>query len=357
MQGQFVVFGIDVLNNPSVGTNSTGGQNNQGTVRINGGNQPFQDDDIVVFNAVNLTADGEIGPGGAISDVTVYENLSDFQNGIIKFNYAPQNPGQTANVQSDISGLGDGYVRFNANVLIPQDGGPSFSQLLVAPGTNLAQVTMGGGTVNLDRNQDFDFNGDGDFNDPVEAGNNRFFVGDYTAPPPCFTAGTRIRTVGGNQFIEDLKVGDTVVTYDHGAQVIRWVGRRCVAARGVFAPVRIAANVMGNSRNLEVSQNHRMLHTGPAIHALFGSPQVLVPAKFLVGTPGITLRETGFVDYIHLLFDNHEVIWAEDALSESLFPSDDLPNAELFALFPQLKTIKVPAARLCLGRKEAELLR
>jgi hypothetical protein len=248
-------------------------------------------------------------------------------------------------------------VRCNAHVLIPQDGGPSFNQLIVAPGTNLVQVTASGSTITLDRNRDFDFNGDGDFNDPIEAGNNRFFVGDYTAPPPCFTYGTRIRTPDGNQFVEDLGVGDPVVTYDHGTQIIRWIGRRHVPAKGAFAPVQFAANVLGNSRLLEVSQNHRMLRHGAAIHALFGAPQVLVPAKFLVGTPGVRLREAGFVDYIHLLFDNHEIIWAEDALTESLYPNDGLLSAELFAIFPRVETESLPAARLCLGKKEAELLR
>ena len=130
----FVVLGSDVIQGGNINTNQNGGSNGQGEVTFNQGNSIFEDDDIVVFEVQNPTAEGEIGNGSSISDLTIFENNADYQaflasvaagtpdNTLIKFNYAPQNPGQTANVQSDISGLGDSYVRFNANVLQPQDG-------------------------------------------------------------------------------------------------------------------------------------------------------------------------------------------------------------------------------------------
>lgn len=365
--GDFIVFGADVLDNPSVSTNSSAGNEGQGTATITGGTQPFEDDDIVVISAVNLTADGEIAPGSAISDITVFDTLADFQAGIVKFNYAPQNPGQTATVQSDVSGLGDGYVRFNANVIQPQDGGPSFNQLFVAPGTNLAASAQQPGGLTLDRNQDFDFNGDGDFDDPLEDGNNQFLVGDYVSPVPCFTAGTAILTPEGNRPVEDLRPGDLVVTRDNGVQPLRWVGQRRVRASGEFAPIQFEIGALSNAKPLLVSPNHRMLITGPSAQYLFSEREVLVAAKFLVNDTDIRRAPGGWVTYVHLLFDAHEIVWAEGCGSESLLPSCAIQGAERMdaaslreveLLYPELKMTEQPvqAARRCLTHHEASLL-
>jgi len=258
---EIIVFGIDVLDSPSVNTTNGAGNEGQGTVTITGGTQPFEDDDVIVFSTVNLTPSGEIGPGSAFDDITVYDSLADYQAGIVKYNYEPQNPGQTGSVQPNLSGLGDGYVRFNSNVLIPTDGGPTTNQLFIAPGTDLADSAQEPDGLTLDRNQDIDFNGNGVIDGPPEPGNNLFFVGDYTAPVPCFTAGTLILTPSGDRPIEDIRPGDRVITYDSGTQVVRWVGRRVVPAVAHLAPVSIAANAFGDHQRLVVSQNHRILRT------------------------------------------------------------------------------------------------
>lgn len=41
---------------------------------------------------------------------------------------------------------------------------------------------------------------------------------------PCFTAGALIFTVDGKVPAEGIRVGDEVVTRDHGGQKVRWVG-------------------------------------------------------------------------------------------------------------------------------------
>ena len=53
----------------------------------------------------------------------------------------------------------------------------------------------------------------------------------------CFTRGTMIATPEGERAIEDLEVGDLVLTKDNGAQPLRWVGSRTVKAEGRMAPV------------------------------------------------------------------------------------------------------------------------
>ena len=159
----------------------------------------------------------------------------------------------------------------------------------------------------------------------------------------CFTPGTRIATARGAVAVEDLRPGDLVQTLDHGLQPLRWVGRKRVPAFGKLAPVRIAAGALGNARDLIVSPQHRMLVSGWQAAMLFGEDEVLVPAQALVNGRQVIRVEGGMVDYIHLLFDRHEVIWSEGAPSESFHPGqqgwkalDAAARAEVLALFPEL---------------------
>lgn len=84
---------------------------------------------------------------------------------------------------------------------------------------------------------------------------------------PCFTRGTRIATPRGEVLVEDLWVGYTVYTRDHGAQVLRWVGRRDLSLADLIVspqlrPVRIAKGALGQGlplRDMKVSPQHRML--------------------------------------------------------------------------------------------------
>lgn len=182
----------------------------------------------------------------------------------------------------------------------------------------------------------------------------------------CFTAGTRILTEQGPRPVEALRPGARVVTRDHGVQVLRWRGMRRVPATGRFAPVRIATGALGNDRDLLVSPQHRMLLAGWQAQLLFGEDEVLAPACHLVGAEGITRAPGGTVDYIHLLFDQHEIVYAEGAPSESFHPGTlglgallDPAREELLALFPQLRADPAsygPAARRSLRAHEARLI-
>ncbi|WP_052249661.1 Hint domain-containing protein [Tateyamaria sp. ANG-S1] len=159
----------------------------------------------------------------------------------------------------------------------------------------------------------------------------------------CFTAGTRIRVPGGTSFVEDLKPGDLVTTMDFGPQPIRWVGSRTVPGIGARAPVTIAAGTLGARRDLTVSPNHRILIDDPATELMTGEPSLLVAAKHLVNGQTIRTTPRGFVTYVHIMFDAHQVIWANGCASESFYLGEyaqrtlDTDQArELLALFPEL---------------------
>lgn len=183
--------------------------------------------------------------------------------------------------------------------------------------------------------------------------------------PACFTPGTLIRIPGGVAAIETLKPGDLVETMDHRPQKLRWTGISRVDGTGDFAPVQIAAGVLGNTRPLLVSPQHRMLLAGWKPQLILGAAEVLVPAKHLVGTEGIAQVPMAEVDYVHILFERHEIVFGEDAPSESFHPgsqilaADRALRAEILTLFPELDALSDaalrPARRVALAH-EARLL-
>ncbi|QDC07919.1 Hint domain-containing protein [Oceanicola sp. D3] len=159
--------------------------------------------------------------------------------------------------------------------------------------------------------------------------------------PPCFTPGTLIACEGGFRPAEELEAGDLVMTRDKGLQPLVWVGQRRIGGAGAFAPVRIAAGTLGNTRDLVVSQQHRILIEGWRAQMYFGEDEVLVAAKSLLGHDGVHLMPCREVTYLHLMFEGHEIIEAEGVPTESFDPggefasADSETRAELAALFPE----------------------
>ena len=182
----------------------------------------------------------------------------------------------------------------------------------------------------------------------------------------CFAAGTRIQTESGPVAVENLRVGDSVLTLDHGPQPVRWVGARRVAARGAFAPICIRRDALGNTRDLYVSPQHRMLLSHERAELYFGATEVLVAAKHLVNGDTILPVPGGMITYYHLLFDSHEILLSEGIPSESLHPNPQSlrgvsahSRREILTLFPEIERhpCRIGAlARPSLKRSEAALL-
>ncbi len=160
--------------------------------------------------------------------------------------------------------------------------------------------------------------------------------------PPCFTPGTMIATPDGERAVEDLKAGDLVITADHGAQPLIWIGRTTVEAQGKMAPVRFERGLFGLTQPLLVSPQHRMLIDDWRASYLYGHAEVLIAAHCLVNGETVTRVEGGTIDYIHLLFAQHEIVFANGAKSESYYPGhavsrpERATQAEILALFPEL---------------------
>lgn len=169
---------------------------------------------------------------------------------------------------------------------------------------------------------------------------------------PCLTRATLVHTSEGPLAVEALRPGMRLHRFEGGFATLRLamskkVSRRDLAAHRKLAPVRISAGALGQGlpkRDLWVSRQHRMLVQSPIVKRMFGRANVLVPAIRLIDLPGIFIDESvENLEYFHLLFDTHEVIYAEGAPTESLYLGQEalraLPAAaleEITALFPQI---------------------
>lgn len=192
---------------------------------------------------------------------------------------------------------------------------------------------------------------------------------------PCFTPGTVIESLAGPVLVEDITIGQKILTRDNGYQTVRWVGRRDFSTADlIFAPhlcpVRIASGALGNGLpevDMIVSPQHRMLVGGVTCELLFGETEALAAAVHLVGQPGITRLAPRAISYLHVMFEAHEIILADGAWSESFQPGDttiagmdDASRAELFEVFPELQASKgrenYGAARLSLKAHEVRVL-
>lgn len=135
-----------------------------------------------------------------------------------------------------------------------------------------------------------------------------------------FATGTRIETETGPAAVEDLRVGDRVLTEKGGREPILWLGQRAVDYRShprpaSVWPVRIAKGAFGDnlpSRDLFVSPDHALYWNG-----------VLIPAKRLVNGTTIRQMRVQRVAYHHIELARHNVIFAEELPAETYLDTGD----------------------------------
>lgn len=175
----------------------------------------------------------------------------------------------------------------------------------------------------------------------------------------CFVSGTRIQTPEGEVPVEQLHVGDLVITKDHGAQPILWIGSSCINVCEKTAPVHIRAGSLGIGiphTDLRLSRQHRVLIKSPVAERMFQTPEIFLPAHRLCGIQGISLQPAvGSIRYFHILTAQHDILLSEGAFTESLYLGDEAirkmgPEAfkELLTIFPNILSDR----SLTLARKE-----
>lgn len=168
--------------------------------------------------------------------------------------------------------------------------------------------------------------------------------GLYQLGVPCFGTGTLILTERGEVPVEEIRVGDRVVTLDHGLQRVVWAGgrhldRAALEAEPLQRPVLIRDGALGNRGDVLVSPNHAVLCAVDGV-------DMLVRAKHLaeLDDPRFRIakgkREVG---YHHLLLERHGIVFAQGMATETMYPGPvavaalgAVVAAEIAAAFPLL---------------------
>lgn len=145
----------------------------------------------------------------------------------------------------------------------------------------------------------------------------------------CFGPGTRLDTPHGPIRADRLRLGDTLITLDHGPQPIRWIGKRRqrFAPDGPAPPVLIRRGAAGEDRprrDFFLSADHRVLvETRPGF-VLHDPSGALAPARALTRLRAVRpARGRRAITWYSFLLPFHAVIFAEGMAVESLYPGPE----------------------------------
>ncbi len=210
----------------------------------------------------------------------------------------------------------------------------------------------------------------------------------FAAGIPCFTPDVMIATKRGAVPAGEIKVGDLLQTADNGYQPVIWVGTRALSAaelalRPHLRPYCLAPNgLLSPERPMWVSPQHRfMVHSRTFERDLpFG--ESFLSAKLLSQIDDKCRQRTSVphgVTYVHLMTEQHEVVFAEGIATETFWPGPEAIRGlssdnmrELFELFPELSLARYltgdegrgqvrqtygELARLSLGRSDLKTIR
>ncbi len=161
--------------------------------------------------------------------------------------------------------------------------------------------------------------------DPFDSSDGTSSSSEPYANVVCYAEGTMIETPDGQCAVETLLAGDLVMTLDRGPQPIRWTRSNSHPLENSQVedkPVLIKAGALSQNRpaqDLIVSPQHRILVGGAEqLQQVFASA-AFAPAKSLTAVPGIRhMNGKKKITWIHFACEQHEVVFANGCLSESL---------------------------------------
>ena len=151
------------------------------------------------------------------------------------------------------------------------------------------------------------------------------------SPHHCFLSGTRIATPDKEVAIDELRIGDLVMTSSGKPKPIKWIGRNhytrapSEAWHPDVAPVKVARFALdGRTPHTDL-----YLSRGHALY-LYG---LLIPVEDLVNGRSIIAGQHAdalTLDYFHIELEDHDVVLAEGAAAETFAGEDHygFDNAE-----------------------------
>ena len=153
------------------------------------------------------------------------------------------------------------------------------------------------------------------------------------APAPGIFAGTEIATPYAWKPVEQIKLGDTVLTAEHGEQVVAGLetgALRVSSHKGAAKhwPLMIPEGALGNENSLIVSPGLRLVIEDEAAGLLFGETCVSVRAENFVGFRGIARANVPeSLTHVTLMFERSVILVVEGGM---FFDLPDLDGQHSF---------------------------
>lgn len=129
-------------------------------------------------------------------------------------------------------------------------------------------------------------------------------------------AETKVATSSGWRGVDAIAVGDKVLTFDGGLQVVTGITRRKLWNGEMdcpqrFWPLEVPAHALGNIEVTYLLPNQGVMVESDAAEEMLGDPFALIPAKALVGlrdiAPVFPHRE---MEIISLHFEEDQIVFA-----------------------------------------------
>jgi glucose/arabinose dehydrogenase len=146
-----------------------------------------------------------------------------------------------------------------------------------------------------------------------------FRLGTASDSVPCFCRGTLILTDRGEVPVEELAIGDRVKTLSGNYKPIVWIGfGRVLVTRAnrLARPIVVRRGALADDlprRDLYLTHGHALYLEG-----------ALIPVEHLVNHRSIAWDDTArIVEYYHIEFEDHDLLFAEGALAESYYDASN----------------------------------
>lgn len=162
---------------------------------------------------------------------------------------------------------------------------------------------------------------------------------------------TAIATQNGWRPAGSLTPGDTVLTFDHGAQPVRAIQTATIDAK--VLPDRkahlmhVPAGALGNRRDVDILPMQEVLIELDEAEERYDDPFVLIAAHMLDGYKGIhKARFTGKIKVVTLAFDREEMLYSTGGLlavssTTACLPQTSAPLSGTCESYPRLSPIEL----------------
>lgn len=137
----------------------------------------------------------------------------------------------------------------------------------------------------------------------------------------CYLRGTLIRTPEGEREVNDLRIGDLVVT-PSGSKPIRWIGRRRLTRSPTqswshdVVPIKVAASALGPGAP------HCDLFLSPG-HALYLDGLLIQVGALVNGQTIVRHGDPEVIDYFQIELLDHDIVYANGVAAETFFAKCD----------------------------------